>query len=73
MKKREKLEGLAGDKKDIAWGNQIRSYVLHPYRMIKDLRTRMETGNVDAVLDGDIMGFIEACLAGHTENKGTVR
>ena len=71
MKKREKLEGLAGDKKDIAWGNQIRSYVLHPYRMIKDLRTRMETGNVDAVLDGDIMGFIEACLAGHTEKKGT--
>ena len=67
MKKREKLEGLAGDKKDIAWGNQIRSYVLHPYRMIKDLRTRMETGNVDAVLDGDIMGFIEACLAGHSE------
>ena len=67
VKKREKLEGLAGDKKDIAWGNQIRSYVLHPYRMIKDLRTRMETGNVDAVLDGDIMGFIEACLAGRTE------
>lgn len=67
MKKREKIEGLAGDKKDIAWGNQIRSYVLHPYRMIKDLRTRMETGNVDAVLDGDIMGFMEACLAGRTE------
>lgn len=71
MKKREKLDGLAGDKKEIAWGNQIRSYVLHPYRMIKDLRTRMETGNVDAVLDGDIMGFIEACLAGYTEPAGS--
>ncbi len=69
MKKREKLEGLAGDKKEIAWGNQIRSYVLHPYRMIKDLRTRMETGNVDAVLDGDIMGFIEACLAGQSARR----
>ena len=70
MKKREKLDGLAGDKKEIAWGNQIRSYVLHPYRMIKDLRTRMETGNVDAVLDGDIMGFMEACLAGRVEPAG---
>jgi peptide chain release factor 2 len=62
-KKREKLDSLSGDKKDIAWGSQIRSYVLHPYRMIKDLRTRMESSNPDAVLDGDIMPFIEACLA----------
>lgn len=63
-KQREKIDSLSGDKKDIAWGSQIRSYVLHPYRMAKDLRTRMETGNVDAVLDGEIMPFIEACLAG---------
>lgn len=66
-KKREKLDSLSGDKKDIAWGSQIRSYVLHPYRMIKDLRTRMESSNPDAVLDGDIMPFIEACLAGSGE------
>lgn len=65
-KQREKIDSLSGDKKEIAWGSQIRSYVLHPYRMAKDLRTRMETGNVDAVLDGEIMPFIEACLAGHT-------
>lgn len=50
------------EKKDIAWGSQIRSYVLQPYRMVKDLRTGMETGNVDAVLDGDLDKFIEAFL-----------
>ena len=58
----EEQEGLSGDKKGISWGSQIRSYVLQPYRMIKDHRTEMEMGNVDAVLDGDLDGFIKAYL-----------
>ena len=49
-------------KKKIEWGSQIRSYVLHPYKMIKDLRTNHETGNVQAVLDGDLNAFIKAFL-----------
>jgi len=61
-KKFEELEKLEDKKSDIAWGNQIRSYVLHPYRMIKDLRTKVETGNVERVLDGDIDEFINASL-----------
>ncbi len=55
-------ENLQGDKKDIAWGSQIRSYVLQPYRLIKDHRTGVEEGNVDAVLDGRLDGFIRAYL-----------
>ncbi len=51
------------DKTDIGWGHQIRSYVLHPYQLVKDLRTTHETGNTTAVLDGDIDAFIEAALA----------
>ncbi|NLH78105.1 MAG: peptide chain release factor 2 [Acidobacteria bacterium] len=61
-KRNEKLEKLEDLKSDIAWGNQIRSYVLHPYRMIKDLRTRVETGDTDRVLDGDLDEFIKAAL-----------
>ena len=61
-KKEEEAEALAGEKKEIGWGSQIRSYVLHPYRMVKDHRTSFEVGNADAVLDGDIDGFIEAYL-----------
>ena len=58
----EKLEELQGELKENEWGSQIRSYVLHPYRMVKDHRTSHETGNVDAVLDGELIGFIEAYL-----------
>ncbi len=61
-KQKEKLEKLEDAKTDIAWGNQIRSYVLHPYKMIKDLRTRVETGDTDRVLDGDLDEFIKAAL-----------
>ncbi len=61
-KKENAAEALAGEKKEIAWGSQIRSYVLHPYRMVKDHRTGHEVGNADAVLDGDLDGFIEAYL-----------
>ena len=61
-KKENAAEVLAGEKKEIAWGSQIRSYVLHPYRMVKDHRTGYEVGNADAVLDGDLDGFIEAYL-----------
>jgi peptide chain release factor 2 len=58
----EKLQEINKTKKDIAWGSQIRSYVLHPYKLIKDHRTNLETGNVNKVLDGDIDEFIEAYL-----------
>jgi peptide chain release factor 2 len=57
-----KLEQLGGEKKDIAFGSQIRSYVLHPYQLIKDHRTREEVGDVHRVLDGDIDGFIKTYL-----------
>jgi len=62
MEKEEERRKVETEKKDIAWGSQIRSYVLHPYRMIKDHRTDMETGKVDDFLDGNIDGFIEAYL-----------
>ena len=59
---------ISGEKKEIGWGSQIRSYVLHPYKMVKDLRTGVETGNPDAVLDGDLEDFIVAFLMGVRRN-----
>jgi peptide chain release factor 2 len=61
-KQKEKMDTLHKTKKDNAWGSQIRSYVLHPYRLVKDHRTNMEVGNADGVLDGDIDPFIQAYL-----------
>jgi len=61
-KKNEELAKIRGVKRDIAFGSQIRSYVFHPYRMIKDLRTDVEVGDVDRVMNGDLDGFIEAYL-----------
>jgi len=61
-KRLEKQTEIEGQKKRIEWGSQIRSYVLHPYKMVKDLRTNVETSNTQAVLDGDINNFIKAYL-----------
>jgi peptide chain release factor 2 len=57
-----RLEQLGGEKKDIAFGSQIRSYVLHPYQMVKDHRTKEQVGDINRVLDGDLDGFIQAYL-----------
>ncbi len=61
-KKEKELESIVGDKKDISWGNQIRSYILQPYSLVKDHRTGLEIGNVSSVLDGEIDVFIDAFL-----------
>ena len=61
-RKREKEMEIESQKKKIEWGSQIRSYVLQPYKMVKDLRTNFETGNVNAVLDGDLDDIIKAWL-----------
>jgi peptide chain release factor 2 len=61
-KRRNENDELRGEKSEMGWGNQIRSYVLHPYQMVKDLRTNIETGNTSAVLDGDIDQFVEGWL-----------
>jgi peptide chain release factor 2 len=68
-KQQEKLEKIEDSKSDIGWGNQIRSYVLHPYKMIKDLRTKNEISNVEKVLNGDIDDFIKASLILRKQNK----
>lgn len=60
--KEQELAAIRGEQKDIGWGSQIRSYVFHPYSMVKDHRTNEETGNVNAVMDGEIGRFIEAYL-----------
>ena len=59
---KEKIEDLKGEQRDIAWGSQIRSYVFCPYTMVKDHRTNYEVGNVQAVMDGDLDGFMESYL-----------
>jgi peptide chain release factor 2 len=60
--RRKELDAIAGEQREVTWGSQIRSYVLQPYQMVKDLRTGYEVGNVNAVLDGDLDGFMEAYL-----------
>ncbi|MEO0447383.1 MAG: peptide chain release factor 2, partial [Verrucomicrobiota bacterium] len=65
-KKRAEMDRLYGDKGEIGWGNQIRSYVFQPYQMVKDLRTGYTVGDVRSVMDGDLDGLIEAKLRGQT-------
>jgi peptide chain release factor 2 len=60
---RKEIESIRGEQTEAAWGRQIRSYVLQPYQLVKDLRTDVEVGNVQGVLDGDIDQFIDAYLA----------
>ena len=66
---KEKIEDLKGVQMDIAWGSQIRSYVFCPYTLVKDHRTNYEVGNVQAVMDGDLNGFMDAYLKYITNNK----
>ena len=58
----EKQNEIESEKKKIEWGSQIRNYVLHPYKLVKDVRTNVETGDTDAVLNGDLEIFIKAYL-----------
>jgi peptide chain release factor 2 len=69
-RKRAEAERQYGEKGDIAWGNQIRSYVFQPYQMVKDLRTGVQTSDIQGVMDGDIDAFIEGKLRGLTYKKG---
>jgi len=66
-KKQEKINAIEATKKKIEWGSQIRSYVMHPYKMVKDLRTNVETSNVRAVMDGDLEEFIKAFLMEYSD------
>jgi peptide chain release factor 2 len=59
---KEKLDDIRGEVTDIGWGNQIRSYIFQPYKLVKDLRTGEESGNVDAVMDGNIDRFVNSYL-----------
>ena len=72
-RKEAELSAMREGQQDVAWGSQIRSYVLHPYQMIKDHRTSHETGNVDRVLDGDLDGFVEAYLKWNLERRSGAR
>ncbi|MGA1823274.1 MAG: peptide chain release factor 2 [bacterium] len=68
LEKEEEISKLKADKKDIAWGSQIRSYIFHPYQMVKDHRTNIETGNITSVMNGEIDIFINAYLRGLKNN-----
>ena len=71
QKRDAEVAKLYSNKGEIAWGNQIRSYVLQPYQMVKDHRTDFQTGNVDAILDGDLNGFIESYLRHRAKKRGS--
>jgi peptide chain release factor 2 len=62
QRQKEELRALRGEQKEIAWGNQIRSYVFHPYSLVKDHRTGVEVGDIQSVVDGEIDYFLEAYL-----------
>ncbi|MBQ4470622.1 MAG: peptide chain release factor 2 [Synergistaceae bacterium] len=70
QQRQNELASVIGDKKESTWGSQIRSYVLHPYTLVKDHRTNYEKGNIQAVLDGDINDFIMQYLRQHAKNEG---
>ena len=70
--RRKAIEEMSGEKRDVAFGSQIRTYTLAPYQLVKDERTRYETGNVQAVLDGDLGPFIAAYLQWRRQHEGTV-
>lgn len=69
QQQKEKIEDIKGVQKEIAWGSQIRSYVFHPYNLVKDHRTNFEMGNIGAVMDGDLNGFINAYLQASSLGK----
>ena len=73
QEKERENEKFAQEKKGISWGNQIRSYVFQPYTMVKDARTKTETGNIQAVMDGDIDIFIEEYLRFFWKNNSIKR
>jgi peptide chain release factor 2 len=70
QEKAREMESLAGEKREIGFGSQIRSYTLHPQQRVKDHRTNLSTGDVDAVLDGDLDRFIQATLLENSKDPG---
>ncbi|HMG25494.1 MAG TPA: peptide chain release factor 2, partial [Acidimicrobiia bacterium] len=70
LERQQEMESLSGEKKDVAFGSQIRTYTLAPYQLVKDERTRHETGNVQSVLDGELDPFVEAYLQWRRRHDG---